>query len=107
MFSLWLMNCANCDEYIGEIKDQIASIAMLVMGDEYIYSYFRCSACEMYTAERYYDRFMGGTDISLMLPFEKEQGEKIIALIRDCPEPNSKFCECDSHQALYTGRIRG
>ena len=101
------MNCASCDHYIGEIKDQIASIAMLVMGDEYIYSYFRCSACEMYSAERYHDRFMGGTNISVMPPIGKEDGEKIIALIQDCPDPKSKFCECDSHEALYTGRIRG
>ena len=101
------MNCCNCGENLGEIQDKDASIAILVMGDEYIYSYFRCGSCGMFACERYLDRFMGGSEAVWMPPIPGAEGEKILELIRACPRPSDKFCECDSHQKLYHGRIRG
>ena len=99
------MNCLNCEKYLGEIGDKIASISILVMGDEYIYSYFSCDGCGMYTAERYHDRFIGDSSIGVVGPIPKDEGEHIIALIAACESPNNKHCSCDSHKALYTGRI--
>jgi hypothetical protein len=99
------MDCFNCNHYIGEMGQQDASISILVLGDEYIYSYFRCPACEMYAAEQYHDRFMGDSEIALMKPIPKEEGEEIVALIKRCPRPSDKFCECESHKALYSGRL--
>jgi len=101
------MDCANCGTYIGEIKDKDASISILVMGDEYIYSYFRCPSCGMYAAERYLDRFMGDSEIALMKPIPEDEGERIIELIQGCAHPNDKFCQCESHKALYHGRLGG
>jgi hypothetical protein len=97
------MDCANCKTFVGELRDKKGSISILVMGDEYIYCYFDCQACGMYTAEQYHDRFIGDASIAVMAPIPMEVGEKILALIADCPKPNNKFCDCDSHKALYTG----
>lgn len=99
------MKCANCHRDIGETLDRIASIAILAMGDEYVYSYFRCSACEMYTIEQYHDHFTGDDDVSVAGPISREAGEQIVELIRQCPDPQSKNCDCSSHRALYSGRV--
>ena len=98
------MDCSNCKTNIGEMRDQEASISIFVMGDEYIYSYFVCKACGMYTAEQYHDRFLGDAQIAVMAPIPKEEGERIVELIEACSQPNNKNCTCDSHKALYHGR---
>jgi hypothetical protein len=69
-----------------------------VMGDEYIYSYWYCSACKVYTAEVYHDRFMGEDSVHCQGPISKERGNEILALIRKCPKPNNKRCTCDAHR---------
>lgn len=98
------MDCSQCKIFIGEMRDKEASISIAVMGDEYIYSYFVCKACEMYTAEQYHDHFLGEARVALMAPIPKEEGERIMTLIKACSEPNNKNCTCDSHKALYHGR---
>lgn len=80
------------------------AISIFVLGDEYIYSYWWCARCGCYTVEAYHDRFMGESEIGFLPPISKEEGDRAVAIIRACPTPHDKFCECASHRAMYRGR---
>jgi hypothetical protein len=97
------MKCINCQRVFPEQQKARAAIAIFVIGDEYLYSYWYCEACTHYTIEAYHDRFMGDDEISFLPPMPKEVGDKAVELIRACPEPMDKNCECPSHKALYYG----
>ena len=94
--------CGRCG---ASLSPCLGGISILVMGDEYIYSYFFCERCDEYTAESYRDRFMGGSYIGHVPYISKEEGERILKAIKACPKPSDKHCRCPSHEALYTGRI--
>ena len=93
--------CGNCGVTLTK---SVGSISILVLGDEYIYSYFPCSACDEYTAESYRDQFFGEAVTGHVTGISREEGDSITAAIAACPDPLNKFCDCSSHQALYTGR---
>ena len=92
------MRCSNCGLDLGDTKTREAFICVLVAGDEYIYSYWRCSACGFYTLETYRDRFMGSEDISVDAPIDPDEGKATVDFIRQCPEPNNKHCRCHVHE---------
>ena len=94
--------CGTCGETLSQC---LGGISILVMGDEYIYSYFLCEACNEYTAESYRDRFMGGSFIGHEPHISRDEGDQIIKAIKACPKPSDKFCQCPSHEALYSGRM--
>ena len=93
--------CGNCDVTLSEC---VGGISILVMGDEYIFSYFLCPSCDEYTAESYRDQFLGDSSTGTVARISREEGDKIIEAIKACPDRRDKFCECASHRALYTGR---
>jgi hypothetical protein len=92
-------SCAACHRPLGKAE---AAIAIFVMGDEYLYSYFAC-VCGAYTVESYHDRFLGEDEVTVLGPFPRAVGEEAVALIRACPAPMDKHCDCASHRALYYG----
>lgn len=96
------MNCAECGH---PVPSALAAIAVFVAGDEYIYSYFFCERCDVYTVEGYHDRFMGDDEAFMLPPISKDEGDRAVELIRACPDPLNKLCDCPSHAALYTGRV--
>lgn len=96
------VNCVQCARQLPEARE---AICIFVTGDEYIYSYFFCEHCELYTVEGYHDRFMGESEAFLLPQVSREEGDRAVALIRACPAPNDKHCGCASHVALYTGRV--
>jgi len=97
------MNCVACDQ---PLPKAVAGIAILVAGDEYIYRYFLCERCDVYTVDGYHDRFMGDQDeVFVLPPIARAEGDRAVALIRACPDPMDKLCDCASHAALYSGRV--
>ena len=76
------------------------------MGDEYIYSYWFCEACSVYTVESYHDQFIGADEVTFLPPVPKVLGDRCVELVRACPCPGDKHCVCASHQALYYGLPR-
>ena len=100
------MDCLNCQRVFEETEKRAAGISIFVMGDEYIYSYWRCPQCDKWTIESYHDRFLGEASIGLLGPFPTEVGARCVQLIQACPRPFDKHCECPSHDALYTGLPR-
>ena len=97
------MQCIQCRTTFPDRSRSDAAISIFVMGDEYIYSYWFCGTCQTYTVERYHDRFMGEDDISYLPPISKEVGDRCVDLVRACPRPYDKNCNCASHRALYHG----
>ena len=97
------MNCLECDYEFTANEKRAAGIAIMVLGDEYIFSYWCCPKCQKCSVESYHDRFMGEDDITYMGPFAKVVGERCVALVEKCPNPMDKYCDCQSHKALYYG----
>lgn len=100
------MNCAQCSQAYPSGHQAEAAIAIFVLGDEYIYSYWRCPACEHYTVAWYHDSFLGDDDAGELAPVPREVGDRCVALVRACPDPMDKNCDCASHEALYHGLPR-
>jgi len=73
------------------------------MGDEYIESYYFRKRCEVYTAEIYYDRFLGEDNVSLRGPVTKSEGGAKVELIQQCFEPSDKKCRCKAHLLYFQG----
>lgn len=97
------MQCLTCRHEFTDVEGPRAAISIMVMGDEYIYSYVYCARCGNYTVESYHDRFMGDDEISFF-SIDKGEGDRAVELIAACHEPHNKFCDCESHKALYYGR---
>ena len=97
------MKCVQCQQAFPTGSLARAGISIFVMGDEYIYSYWRCDACGFYTVESYHDRFTGEDEVTFLPAVSREIGDRCVALVQACPTPFDKYCECRSHRALYYG----
>ena len=98
-----MINCSKCGKPLGE-GDQdgrVAFICASIMGDEYIESWYFCTGCQVYTLEDYRDRFSGEDDVSVRDPIDKATGDAKVALIKQCPKPQSKRCRCPAHREYF------
>ena len=97
------MKCISCGDVIPDDEPMRASISQFVCGDEYIYSYWLCRPCNVYTVEVYHDRFFGDDDVFFLAPMDRKTGDHCLQLIGTCPRPYDKNCGCEAHKALYRG----
>ena len=100
-----MIGCSQCGrDFDGRHADPCAaSICGSVMGDEYIESYYLCRQCNVYTVEIYHDRFLGEDEVTVRGPVLKLEGDELIALIKQCPEPWNKKCRCQAHRTYFRG----
>lgn len=102
------VKCLTCKKEFAADSEPNAAISIFVAGDEYTYSYWKCKECSFYTVESYHDRFLGAEDEAFFLPpFSEEEGDRCVELVRACPSPFNKSCQCASHDELYYGTPRG
>ena len=94
------MNCVECERSIGGVHFRAAHICLSIAGDERIDSYWLCIPCGLYTVESYVDRFSGSSYANIHGPLTSEEGKDIVDLIRTCPDPNNKRCDCEAHRSL-------
>lgn len=99
------MKCVKCGEEFQHGERARAAISIFVLGDEYMYSYWHCRGCDMYTVESFHDRFMGDDEITFLPPIARDVGDRCVELVRACPSPHDKHCDCPSHRALYYGVV--
>jgi len=92
------MECTKCKRDLGGLGQREAFIACEVMGDEYIYSYWHCDECNVYSVEVYHDHFSGEDSIMTQGPIEAKVGAESIKLIRTCKKPSNKRCDCPAHK---------
>ena len=102
-----MIQCLQCGRSFDQkAMDQcVASISGIIMGDEYIESYYFCNQCQVYTMEIYHDRFLGDDEVSVRGPISKPEGDAKVELIRKCSEPWNKKCRCNSHQSYFDGGL--
>ena len=98
-----MIKCAKCGREFDRRGGDHPAAAMAgeVMGDEYIESFFFCAACGVYTQEIYHDRFLGDDSVTVSGPIDKARGDELVELIRRCPDPMNKKCECDAHRQYF------
>jgi hypothetical protein len=98
-----MVKCAVCGrEFDRTGRDRPAgAIAVEVAGDEYIESFFFCGTCGVYTQESYCDQFLAEDTVNVSGPIAKEAGDRLVELIRKCPDPMDKKCTCDSHREFW------
>ena len=89
------MKCTNCGNELGDVETRAAFMAMKVMGDEYVESYWKCEKCDHYTMRLYHDSFSG--------PDTTSRGDEIVATIRQCPDPGDERCACAAHRKISGG----
>jgi hypothetical protein len=89
--------CAGCGADLGghEHSDQIS---IEVMGDEHTYAYWFCESCDGYTRKTFIDRFLGPEHTLGPTLVDRDEGERLVAMIRRCPNPGSKRCGCETHR---------
>ena len=92
------MTCSSCKRDLGDFSSRAAVISVERLGDEYTESYFYCDRCECWTVELYIDRFLGEETSRVDGPIPKDKGDKLVELIRQCPDPTDKHCKCKIHQ---------
>nr|MDO8083597.1 hypothetical protein [Candidatus Sigynarchaeum springense]MDO8115984.1 hypothetical protein [Candidatus Sigynarchaeota archaeon] len=92
---------AKCSQCSKEIDKPVISIAGSIIGDEYIDSYYFCSACQVYTKEGLHDRFCGEESSSTGGPLTKAEGDAKVKLIKRCPTPWDKRCHCPVHKKYF------
>ncbi len=87
--------CAGCG---APLARPAATIALLVMGDEHIESYWFCAACDACTVRVACDHFHGEYEVWTRGPFERARGEDAVRRIAACPDPLEKYCKCPTHR---------
>ncbi len=98
-----MVKCSQCGRELARTREGglVAVISGAVMGDEYTDSYFFCPDCGVYTVEAYHDRFHGEDSVSVQGPIPKERGDERVELIRRCPDPVNKNCNCEAHREYF------
>ena len=92
------MKCSQCGKTKWDLEQRSAFICFEGGGDEYIESYFFCQDCNAYSIEVYHDSFMGDGTIHTRGPIPRAEGDRIVAIIEQCPRPNDKRCRCEAHE---------
>ena len=98
------MQCLRCKRPFLD-EDLAASISGSFMGDEHTEAYFLCPGCGVYTIENARDSFTGGESESVSGPVSKQEGDKLVALIRQCSQPSNKRCRCEAHRRYFNDRL--
>jgi hypothetical protein len=98
-----MVKYSKCGKELGAGNTgPVASISAIVMGDEYIHSFYFCDSCDVYTEQTWRDVFTTGEDqITVSGPLSRAEGEAKIAVIRRCKEPWNERCRCDAHQEFF------
>lgn len=90
--------CSKCGRELGGVGSRVAAISVFAQGDERTDSWYPCEACKCWTVREYFDAFMGDATVSVRGPVPWEVGERAVAIIRRCPTPLDKWCDCPAHK---------
>lgn len=90
--------CRGCSRVLSRDETRVAGFSVFAQGDERIDSWFYCRDCHSWTVEEYLDVFVGESRISIRGPFAFEVGSRFVDIIRRCPTPMDKWCECPAHR---------
>ena len=98
------MQCIQCKKAFLD-ADWVASISGSIMGDEHTDTYFLCPVCGVYTIASCWDNFTGVETMNSTGPVSREEGDRRVALIRQCSTPWNKKCRCKAHCTYFRGTL--
>ena len=97
----WTMKCEKCGADLGGFEKKVASICIRPRGDEEDRSYFLCKKCNVYSVWVCIEDFFTDKDTMFARgPIPREEGDKIIDKIGECPNPNNMSCRCPIHKEM-------
>jgi hypothetical protein len=95
------MKCTRCGADLGGFGDCEASICLRPREDEETRSYFLCERCNLYSVWVCIEDFWTDEDTMFAVgPKLRAEGDRIVALIRECPAPGLASCRCPTHEKL-------
>ncbi len=96
------MKCVACG---SDSPVFLGSISRLALGNEEIYTLYRCPDCRKYFLDCVEDIFMPVKDEPdyqwTRGPFDKTKGELLARLIAECPYQGDKTCDCSAHVRFF------
>lgn len=97
-----MVNCIACT---SEHPVRLGTICRLALGNEEIYTLYRCPDCKKYFLDCYEDIFMPVDDLPdpqwKRGPFDEANGELLLRMIKECPDPLDKYCDCAAHERFF------
>lgn len=98
-----MATCTKCGrQFAPQGPEKAAAIAGLALGDEYVETWFLCPACGVYTRRISRESFLGDTHERIDGPVDRARGDAMVELIRQCPDPLDKWCDCPAHKAYFS-----
>ena len=97
----WSITCVQCGADLGGFDKAAASITLRPREDEEDRTYFLCPTCNVYTVWICIEDFF--TDECKLFatgPVSREEGDGIVARIRECPDPRNMSCKCPTHREM-------
>ena len=96
------VRCSACKRAFDR-ADCVACISGRIMGDECTDCYYWCGTCGVYTVRLYRDVFVGPETAHNSEPMSRGEGDRRLALIRSCTQPQDDRCRCDAHREYFGG----
>jgi hypothetical protein len=97
------MTCSNCHSELP--RESVAAISGSVSGDEICDAFYLCPACDSYTIVTWWDNFTGEESTGTRGPVTREEGDRSVALIKQCATPWDKTCRCGAHVTYFCGTL--
>ena len=98
------IQCSHCEVELKEQRDRVATFCVEGQGDEYIDRYWVCGECGWFLRRSFRDAFMGEEEVEYnQSTLEPEAGQAILDLIKKCPNPVDKNCDCEVHEHFRWG----
>jgi hypothetical protein len=98
------MKCSRCQKELPP-EASVAAISGSISGDEVCDAFYFCQACGVYTVITWRDDFTGEESSTVRGPVPREEGDRGVALIRNCSTPWDKSCRCEAHVTYFRGTL--
>lgn len=93
------MKCSHCEAPMNVNRDKVASFCTMGQGDEYTDRYWVCRKCGWFLRRSFRESFASQEETEYgSTALEPEKGQAIIDLIKKCPKPTDKWCDCEVHK---------
>jgi hypothetical protein len=94
---------AHCKKCGAGIPENPVCISAELSGDEYTECWYFCGKCGVYSVESFTEPFADEETTRVEGPIPKDEGDKKVALARQCETPWEKKCDCDAHKEYFKG----
>jgi len=94
---------ADCTKCGAKVSGSEVCISAELSGDEYTECWYLCGKCHVYSVESFTEQFAGDEKSRVEGPIPKEEGDRKVALAKQCDTPREKKCDCPAHKKYFEG----